>query len=106
MSDEMQLLNEIERARLARDVTDSPVYKEAFESYRERLLQQWADSPARDIEGRERLWLMLKTAETVQSHLAELMQTGKMAAVQLEQLRTRRERAAAMLRGVVNRFRS
>ena len=36
---------------------------------------------------------MLKTAEAVERHLVELMETGKLASIQLEQRRSLAERA-------------
>lgn len=64
-----------------------------METYRQRLMEEWASSPARDTEGREKLWLMLKTAEAVERHLVQLMETGKLASIQWEQKQTLLQRA-------------
>lgn len=93
MDEEVRLLAEQERARQAQELAEHPLFKEALATYRERLMTQWAESPARDTEGREKLWLMLKTAEAVERHLVELMETGKLASIQLEQRRSLAERA-------------
>ena len=93
--EERQLLTEQERARQAQDLAEHPLFKEALDTYRAKLTTQWAESPARDTEGRERLWLMLKTADAVQRHLIELMETGKLASLQLAQRRTLAQRARA-----------
>jgi len=100
MNEESRLLAEQERARQAQELAEHPLFKEALQQYRERLMQQWADSPARDTEGREKLWLMCKTADAVERHLVELMQTGKLASLQLEQRRTLAQRARESLRGL------
>lgn len=97
MDEEYQLLTEIERARQAQELAEHPLFKEALEKYKARLHQEWADSPVRDTEGRERLWLMSKTVSVVEGHLNELMQTGKMATVQMEQKKTLLERAKQWL---------
>lgn len=81
----MELDREISRGQRAAEILDSDLYIEAFDMLKTRLMQQWAESPARDKEGRESLWLMTRLLENVQGHLAEIMQTGKMARVQLEQ---------------------
>jgi hypothetical protein len=81
----MSLDNEISRAQQASDVIDNPLYQEAFTLMRERLMQQWADSPARDTEGREKLWQMTKLLDGVEGHLKQIMETGKIARVQIEQ---------------------
>lgn len=92
MDEEQKLLLEMERARQAQDLMEHPLFIEAREAYRSRLMAEWEASPARDSEGRERLWLMLKTLSAVEGHLSELMQTGKLAKVQLEQKRGLMER--------------
>jgi hypothetical protein len=57
------------------------------------LTDEWQASPARDKEGRETLWLMLKTARAVHAHLKQIMETGQLATLQLEQKRSMLERA-------------
>ena len=66
MDEESRLLAEQERARQAQELAEHPLFKEALQQYRARLMHEWAESPARDTEGREKLWLMLKTAEAVE----------------------------------------
>ena len=87
-----KLIQECDRARQAAAVIESPVYQEAMESYEQRLMEEWQNSPARDTEGREKIWLMIKTAKTVRRNLEELMETGKLATIQLEQERAREQR--------------
>lgn len=84
-----QRLREVERGHQAQLVLDSPVYRQAFDSMRQQLLDQWECSPARDTEGREKLWLAVGLLGKVQAHLQEAMQTGQMASMQLEQQRSR-----------------
>ena len=91
--EEHLLLTEQERARQAQELTEHPLFKEALDTYRQRLTNEWAASPARDTEGRERLWLMLKTADAVEGHLKQLMETGRLASLQLEQNRSLLQRA-------------
>lgn len=91
--EDSRLLAEMERARQAQDLAEHPLFKEAVETYRQRLMAEWASSPARDTEGREKLWLMLKTAEAVERHLVQLMETGKLATLQWRQKQTLLQRA-------------
>ena len=93
MTEDQQLQTEQHRANQAREVTEHPLYLEAFEAYTQRLQTQWADSPARDKEGRESLWLMLKTAQAVQNHLKQIMQTGQLATLQLTEKQSLMDRA-------------
>ena len=92
VNDEYRLLTEIDRARQAQEITEHPLFVEAMEKYKTRLMDEWAASPARDKEGREHLWLMVKTVSVVEGHLKELMQTGKLATLQLEQKKSVRDR--------------
>lgn len=94
MDEEQRLRLEVERAQQAAQVLEHPLFREAMDAYKQQIMTNWAESPARDTEGREKLWLMLKTAEGVERHLTELMQTGRLASIQLEQRQTRLERAA------------
>ena len=93
VNDEYRLLTEIDRARQAQEITEHPLFVEAMEKYKTRLMDEWAASPARDKEGREHLWLMVKTVSVVEGHLKELMQTGKLATIQLEQRKSLMQRA-------------
>ena len=99
MDEESRLLAEQERARQAQELAEHPLFKEALATYRERLMKEWSDSPARDTEGREKLWLMQKTVAVVESHLKQLMETGKLASLQLEQRRSLAQRAKETLLG-------
>lgn len=85
---EAQLRSEASRGMRANELFQDELIVEAFTTLENRLMQEWADSPVRDQEGRERLWLMLKLLKNVGGHLKEIAQTGKLAAIQLEQERT------------------
>ena len=82
-------LAEVSRARQAQEVANNPLFKEAFSSLRDSLLREWESSPARDTEGRERLWLAVNLLGKVQAHLSETMRTGQMASMQLQEQRSR-----------------
>lgn len=99
MNEDNRLLSEMDRARQAQELAEHPIFMEALAQYRQRLNDEWAASPARDTEGRERLWLMSKTISVVEGHLKELMETGKLASIQWEQKLTLAQRAKAALRG-------
>ena len=93
VDEESRLLREIDRARQAQELAEHPLFVEAVEQYKTRLMDEWAASPARDRESREHLWLMVKTVSVVEGHLKELMQTGKLATIQLEQKKSLMQRA-------------
>ncbi|WP_157900149.1 hypothetical protein [Rhodoferax koreensis] len=80
----MSLEAKIHQASRAKEVLDNEVYQQAFTDYKTEIIKQWETSPARDEDGRQRLWLMLATLNKVQSMLQTTMETGKLAAQELE----------------------
>lgn len=66
-------------ARLLADT----LLNEAFDTLHERLQESWINSPARDVEGREVLWLSQKLLTQVKAHLFSLVETGQMASIEL-----------------------
>ena len=97
MSNNPKMFEELERARLAEELINNPLWTEAHEEYTRRLKEEWANSPARDAEGREKIWLMLKAAEAAKRHLQEIINTGKLASIQMEQWQSVKDRAKAWL---------
>ena len=94
---EAQLRSEATRGMEAIELMSNELLVEAFTTLDARLTQEWSNSPARDSEGRERIWLMQKLLKNVVDHLKEIAQTGKLASLQLEQERTMAQRAKALL---------
>jgi hypothetical protein len=76
---EQKLLQELERGQQATELMEHPLMLEAFSTIRESYLTQWENSPARDTEGREKIWTYLKQLETLRSQMTTVMQTGRMA---------------------------
>jgi hypothetical protein len=57
--------------------------QEAFSILRDEYIKAWRSSPARDTEGREQLWLLLKVVDRVESHLRQAVESGKIAKQEL-----------------------
>lgn len=81
---EAQLRNEATRGMQANDLLEHELLVEAFEVIQSRLTSEWADSPVRDTEGRERIWLMMKLLSNLKEHIRAVAETGKLASIQLE----------------------
>lgn len=75
---------EIYRANRAKEVLENEAYLEAFELIKTEIRNQWETSPARDIKGREALWLMQRLLDRLQATLGQTMQSGTLAAKTLE----------------------
>lgn len=72
-------------------IIESDVFQDSVEQLKKTILQEWAASPMRDIEGREALHQMFRTVEAVRTNLVSIMQTGKMASMQLVDADRRRK---------------
>lgn len=75
-----------ERARLL--LTD-PLLAEAFDKIDQELRDAWQNSPARDVDGRETLWLSVKLLSQVKSHLYAVVESGQLASHELSRRGTR-----------------
>jgi len=87
---------EISRGKNAERILNDKLFKESFSYLRELYLSEWENSPARDKEARESLWVAIKMLGTGEGHLQTIMQTGKLADRQLEEL----AKASSVRRGV------
>jgi hypothetical protein len=93
----MELENRINRGSRAKEVIENEIYQEAFEALEQEILTQWGESPARDQEGREKLYLMLGITRRVKGILQTVMETGKLAEVELLHRQTMLDRAKETL---------
>jgi len=81
----MNLNEEIQRGEHAELLVNNPMFIEAFKTLREGILNAIEEAPIRDREGVHELKLMLKLTKDVQAHIVGIVETGKMAKIQLEQ---------------------
>ena len=75
----MTIEQKIQNGSLARDVLENPIYVKAVADIKQELIYTWQSTPARDVEGRERLYMMLKMLEKVSQALTNTMETGTLA---------------------------
>lgn len=66
---------------------------EAFEALEKEITEQWLHSPSRDVEGREKLYLMIGLTQKLKGILVSTLETGKLAEVELNHQRTLADRA-------------
>jgi broad-specificity NMP kinase len=87
-------LDKIERDRnrgvRAREVLENPLVVEAFDAIKAEYLEAWEKTPARDQEGRERLWVMVKLIDKVKMHLGQVVDAGKIADADLTAIQRRK----------------
>jgi len=69
----------------AQQLLEDDLFIEAFTKTREELLNAWEDSPARDVEAREAIYLSLKMLDKVKACIQEIIETGQLARGTLEE---------------------
>jgi hypothetical protein len=77
----------------ARQVLENPAFHQAFEDVRKEIIQSWQESPARDQEGREKLFQLLKLADKLKMTLQRSLESGQLAKEELKHQQTLLERA-------------
>lgn len=80
----------------AKEVIENEVFVDAFAQIQNEVIEQWTNSPARDAEGRERLWTYLQMLKRLQAQLQQTMESGQLARIDLEHKRTLVDRARGM----------
>jgi hypothetical protein len=82
-----KLSKEVSRGEKAKLLLDEPLFKEAFEmlkaEYKDALLQTKHDEDA----VRKVLWHAYHITDKVENHFRTVMETGKLAATQINQLK-------------------
>lgn len=77
-------LTEIRRGDEAKRVLENPVYQEAVQKVREGLIQAMAASPLGEATTHNRLVIALQLLTQIEKQLVDVMQTGRMAQIQVE----------------------
>lgn len=84
MADEGRLRDEMNRGSKAAEVLRNPVFDEAFSILQKRYIQAWVDTPADQIEERERLYQSVHVLQDIYNQLEAVMTTGAMASEELD----------------------
>jgi hypothetical protein len=84
---------EIRRAERARQLLEDSVLKEALQEIESQALDALERCPIKDIELRERLWMLFCTTRQFRNVLKTMIDSGKLAAAEpqtkIQQLRSR-----------------
>ena len=94
----MEIEQRIYQADRAREVLENEAFIGAMADIKSEIAEQWMKSPARDQEGREKLWLMLSLMSKLEATLKTTFDSGKLAKLDLEHKRTMQERLKDALR--------
>ena len=69
---------EKQRTELAKNVLDNPVFQDSITKIKQELYGEFLISPARDSEGREKIYLMGKMFDLLLVNIKSVMETGKL----------------------------
>ena len=72
------------RGLRAAEILNNEVFQEAISAIRDEVVKQWESCPARDKEGKEALWQLMKTTSKFEGLLKGYIETGKLATEQLK----------------------
>ena len=81
----MEKEKEIQRGHRAKQILEDPIFVEALQKVSQELDQEWINSPIRDTEGREKIYMMRKMLGVLHVQLQSVMETGKLASKQINQ---------------------
>jgi DNA-binding TFAR19-related protein (PDSD5 family) len=77
-------LTEVKRGEQASQVLDNPLFQESVEKVREGIIRSMATSPLGDSETHNRLVIAMQLLNQIEKQLTDVIQTGKMAAIQTD----------------------
>lgn len=89
----MEIEQRIYNGNRAKEVLENEAFQWALNEIKQEIKNAWEQSPARDSEGREKLWMMLSLANKLELSIKSMLETGKLAQLDLEHKRTLLERA-------------
>lgn len=90
MSDLDKRIYDADQARL---VLENPAFAQAFSDVKQEIIESWEKSPARDQEGREKLYQLLKLADKLQLTLQRSLESGQLARAELKHQQSLMDRA-------------
>lgn len=79
----------------AREILENDAFMKAFTELRAHLLVQWQDTDITDTARREALWHQLQCADLLHDNLRDLLETGKLAEMNLTLKREKKSRTLA-----------
>lgn len=89
----MTISERIYNADRAKEVLENEAFQQAFADIKQEITEQWMKSPARDGDGRESLFLMLRMLEKVEICLKASLDSGLLAKEELKYQQSMMDRA-------------
>lgn len=67
------------RGEHARHILEDELFKEAMQTLEKDIFEAWRQTPIRDVEGQQKLLLMIQTARKFRAIFETLIQSGEIA---------------------------
>ena len=74
---------EQQRGHRAKAILEDEIFAEAVKKVSSELDLEWINSPVRDTEGREKIYMMEKMLNVLLVQIKSMMETGKLASKQI-----------------------
>jgi len=87
MTDEVKLRKEISRGDRAKTIIEDELFKETVVAIKANYMSQFLATSFKDSDGRTAIWIAIHQLDKILGHLTELMNTGKLASKQLEEIK-------------------
>ena len=86
MDNHNNLYKQVSRGTKAKQLLEDPLLKEGFEYLFEQYRSEIFNTSYKDHEQRQVLWMAYNMLDKIKGHLLTVMETGKLASAELEQL--------------------
>tara|TARA_Y100001937_G_scaffold45314_2_gene63580 strand:- start:3868 stop:4113 length:246 start_codon:yes stop_codon:yes gene_type:complete len=80
----VDLEKEKQRGIKAKQILEDEMFVEAVQKVSSELDNEWVNSPVRDTEGREKIYMMKKMLNVLLVQLKSVMETGTLASKQID----------------------
>lgn len=77
----------------AQEVLENEVFNQVWADVEQELTKAWRESPVRDVDGREKIFLTLQMLQKLKGAIQTTLETGKLAQKELEHKQTLADRA-------------
>ena len=68
----------------SKDILETPLLQDSLKAIRNKLDNEWKNSPLRDVEGREKIFFLVKAIDEFEAMLISEIETGKLASEQIK----------------------
>jgi hypothetical protein len=84
---EGKLRHDVERAAKAEALLREPILVEAFDTLETNFIDAWRNTSVADTDNRERIYHLLSALQALKGHLHTVIESGKVAQANLDQLK-------------------